>query len=186
MGDIIEIINFGKYTIKIYDEDNYLSSSADSSLVYRKVFCAENSTTRYGVQIFSGDDQISSCLIGATGGATGMGPNTSTIHEDNYMICCSDSVFSLKIPELTLTWHAKADDATCFEIIQIKDGFIIHGELSISKLDFHGNVIWQNTGRDIFLTEKGEDDFTVTQDKIIAKDWDNNEYIFDFDGKALN
>ena len=185
MDDIIEIINYGQYTIKIHDEESYEPSSLDNSSTYDKIFCAKNSTTRLGIKIFDNDNQISTCLIGATGGATGMGPNTSTIHQDNYVICCSDSVFSLKIPELTLTWQTKADDATCFEIIEIKDGFIIHGELSISKLDFHGNIIWQNTGRDIFLTEKGENDFTVTKDRIIAKDWDNNEYVFDFDGKTL-
>ena len=102
------------------------------------------------------------------------------------MICCSDSVFCLTIPTLLLQWKTKADFATCFEIFKYKLDYIVHGEVEISRLSADGDLIWQQSGADIFVTPKSnEDDFVVTDDYILATDWDNRKYRFDFDGNVI-
>ena len=50
---------------------------------------------------------------------------------------------------------------TAFEIFKIENGFIIHGELEITRIDNDGKVIWQNGGADIFVSQNGNDDFEV-------------------------
>jgi len=42
--------------------------------------------------------------------------------------------------------------------------------------------MWQKSGADIFTTEKGTDDFEITESFIKATDWGNRTYKFDFNG----
>ena len=48
-----------------------------------------------------------------------------------------------------------------------------------------GKIIWQKSGADIFTTEKGIDDFEITESYIRATDWENRVYKFDFNGKEI-
>jgi hypothetical protein len=57
------------------------------------------------------------------------------IEDKRLLICCSDSIFCLSIPDLTLLWRTRADEATCFEILKYQDSYIVHGELEILRLD---------------------------------------------------
>ena len=46
--------------------------------------------------------------------------------------------------------------------------------------------MWQRFGEDIFTTVDGkQDDFTITDQCIIATDWNNKKYKFDFNGNAV-
>lgn len=71
---------------------------------------------------------------------------------------------------------------TCFEIFYLEKDYLVHGELDITRLDKNGKIIWQNSGKDIFTTLEGKDDFCLTETEIIAKDWNYEKYIFDYDG----
>jgi hypothetical protein len=101
------------------------------------------------------------------------------------VICCSNTVFKLTIPDLNLEWKTVADSATCFGIHFLDKDYIVHGELDITRLDKDGKIVWQNGGRDIWITAEGIDDFAVYDDYILATDWGYNRYKFDFDGKLL-
>ena len=57
--------------------------------------------------------------------------------------------------------------------------------MEISKLDSDGRLIWQQSGADIFTTEKGTNDFEITESYIRATDWENQTYKFDFNGKVI-
>ena len=63
---------------------------------------------------------------------------------------------------------------------------MVHGELEISRLSNDGQIVWQQSGADIFTTTNGhEDDFLLTDKCIIATDWNNKKYQFDFDGNSI-
>lgn len=94
-------------------------------------------------------------------------------------------MFHLSIPKLTLQWIVKADDATCFQIFKYNEDFIIHGELNITRILSVGEILWQNSGGDIFTTEKREQNFELNNETIKVKDWDNKIYKFDMDGNNL-
>ena len=71
---------------------------------------------------------------------------------------------------------------TCFEIFKKGDFYIVHGELEITKLNENGKILWQKGGADIFTTISGKNDFKLTEKYIIATDWENRIYKFDYEG----
>jgi len=111
--------------------------------------------------------------------------NAVILEDKRFLICCSDSIFCLSIPDLTLLWRTRADEATCFEIFKYQDSYIVHGELEISRLDQDGKITWKQGGADIFVTSDGRSGFEMTDDYIIAKDFQNRTYKFDYSGKDL-
>jgi hypothetical protein len=142
-------------------------------------------TTQIGIEVFVDDKLISSCLIGSEGGASGISGNMSLISYGGLVICCSNTVFKLTLPDLNLEWKTISDLATCFGIYYLEKDYIVHGELEITRLDKDGKIVWQNGGRDIWTTIEGIDDFAVYDDYILTTDWDYNRYKFDFNGKLL-
>lgn len=135
--------------------------------------------------IFQDDKLLKSAVIGSTGGKTGIGKNSIIIESGRLLVCCSDTIFCLSIPDLTLLWCKQADQITCFEIFKYLDSYIIHGEVEISRLDKNGNILWQQSSADIFTTLEGKDNFFVAENYIIATDWKNRKYKFDFNGTIL-
>ena len=136
----------------------------------------------FGIKVFKDDHLFKSAIIGSIGGGTTNHAKATIFEDERFLICCSDSVFCLSIPDLTLLWRTQADEASCFEIFKFKDNYIIHGELEITRLDKNGEILWQHSGADIFTTIAGKDDFELTDKYIIAKDFENRIYKFDYNG----
>ena len=182
------ITEIGLYRIEIRKDEKYTIDSADNLFDYKNIYFTSSDyilPTRIGIKVYENEELISSSIIGSIGGGTGIHDRSQIIENGKLIICCSDSVFSLSLPDLNLIWKTQADQATCFEIFNLQDSFIVHGEMEISKLDLNGNILWQNSGADIFTTEKGIDDFEITDSFIRATDWENRIYKFDFDGKLI-
>jgi hypothetical protein len=181
-------ISHGQYQIDLYDDPTFSKNSADNTTRYDHVYSSlgeYSATSVYGIKIFKDDNLYQSAVIASTGGGTGVYENSFLIDSENILICCSDSVFCLSIPDLRLIWRTQADSATCFEIFKLQGNYIVHGELEITKLDKDGKIIWQNSGADIFTTLDGKDNFIITDKYILATDWENRKYKFDFDGKTI-
>ncbi len=138
--------------------------------------------TKIGLKTYESSKIISSAIIGSVGGGTGIHKNSQIIENERIIVCCSDSVFCLSIPDLNLIWKTQADRASCFEIFKFKKSYIIHGEMEISRLNLNGEIMWQKSGADIFTNEKGTDNFEITESYIKATDWGNRIYKFDFNG----
>lgn len=182
------ITAIGNYEIEIQKDDTYSVDSADNQFDYKNIYFTPSDfilPTKIGLKIFENEELISSAIIGSIGGGTRIHDKSQIIEIDKLIICCSDSVFCLSIPYLNLLWKTQADQATCFEIYKLQDSFIVHGEMEITKLDSNGKILWQNSGADIFTTEKGVDDFEITDSFIRATDWENRTYKFSFDGKQI-
>lgn len=183
----VEVLVLEKHTIKFYDESRYFTDRSESK-TYDKTFISGDknySAALIGIEITDAEGNTTSCLIGAEGGLTGINGSTTLISYGGIVICCSDTVFKLTIPDLNLEWKTVADPMTCFEIDYLDKDYIVHGELLITRLDKDGKIIWQNGGRDIWTTPEGIDVFTVYDDYILATDWYYNKYKFDFDGNTI-
>ncbi|WP_205410085.1 hypothetical protein [Flavihumibacter solisilvae] len=178
----------GQYQIEIYRDETFDKHSNDNVHLYDHVHFKKDNyvfPTMIGVKVFKGNNLIQSAIIGSIGGGTGI-HSTSVIYEnERLLICCSDSIFCLSIPDLILLWQTRADQATCFEIYKYQDNYIVHGELEISRLDVDGKILWQRSGADIFTTISGEQAFKLTDNLIIAKDFEDRVYKFDYDGNEL-
>lgn len=188
MKEPIEVLVLERQVIKFFDEADYRFDSMDNIKTYNKIFVSGNKavlTSQIGIEVFEDDILKSSCLIGSEGGGTGINGNTTLISYGGIVICCSNTVFKLTIPDLDLEWKTIADLMTCWGIHYLDKDYVVHGELEISRLDKDGKIVWQKGGRDIWTTAEGIDDFAVYDDYILATDWDYNRYKFDFNGKLL-
>ncbi len=178
----------GQYQIDIYRDETFTKGSANNLHTYEIEHFDESEyifPTMFGIKAFKDNNLLSSAIVGSIGGGTGI-DKTSVLYEDTRLIiCCSDSIFCLSIPNLTLLWRTQADQACCFEIYRYQDSYIVHGEFEISRLDKNGRVIWQRSGSDIFTTVSGKDDFKLKETFIIATDFVDRIYKFDYDGNDL-
>lgn len=188
MKEPIEVLVLEKQVIKFFDEADYRFDSMDNIKTYNKTFISGDKsalTSQIGIEVFEDDELKSSCIIGSEGGGTGITGNTTLISYGGLVICCSNTVFKLTLPDLNLEWKTISDSATCFGIHYLDNDYVVHGELEITRLDKDGKIVWQKGGRDIWTTAEGINDFTVYDDYIIATTWTYNRYKYDFDGKLL-
>ena len=177
-----------KYQVKITNESDYNSDSKENIFNYKKKYLTDSDyilLTKFGITVFENGIELNSALIGAEGGASGLHRTSQIIENNRILICCSDTIFSLELPSLSLNWKTKVDQATAFQIFKIVGGFIVHGELEITRIDDKGNVIWQNGGADIFVTPDGKDNFEVNGEVIKAIDWGNRTYKWNLNGIEL-
>jgi hypothetical protein len=178
----------GEFQLDIYRDESFDKASADNLHKYDLIYCEETPyafSTMVGIRILKQTELLKSAIIGSIGGGTGIHKNSVLYEDARVLICCSDSIFCLSVPELVLLWRTQADPATCFEIYKYQDSYIVHGELEISRLDKDGKIIWQNSGADIFITITGEHSFELKDDYIVVKDFQNRVYEFDYNGKYL-
>lgn len=182
-------LNFNEYRIELSDESDYAPNSTDNFFSFEKIFFDEKSdiyhSTKHGIKIYEDEKLINNALICAVGGATGIHKNSAVIIENDILICCADSVFSLSLPDLNLNWMKKVDDATCFRIFSTNNGIFVHGEMQASKIDKLGNIIWSVGFADILVTPDGKDEFIIKDNFIEVEDWNHRKYKLDFDGNFI-
>ena len=178
-----------RYRIDIYEDLGFAGGLEDSAIQYDLVYFDKSeyqSPSVYVIKIFQDGALLQSAVIGSIGGGTVIRSSSTIIEDDRLLVCCSDTIYCLSIPDLTLLWRTQADQATCFEIYKYQDSYIIHGEFEISRLDKNGNILWQQSGADIFTTLEGIDNFSITEKYILATDWENRKYKFDFNGQSIS
>ncbi|WP_276166497.1 hypothetical protein [Zobellia alginiliquefaciens] len=178
----------GKYIVKLLNESDFQIGSKDNNIEYRKSFFTESDfilATKFGIQILENGLESQNAIIGAEGGASGLHETSQIIEKERILVCCGDTIFCLGIPDLNLIWKSKVDEFTCFEIFKIENGYIVHGEMEISRIDDDGQIVWKNGGADIFVSADKTDDFEISDNYIKALDWDKKVYKWDFDGNEI-
>lgn len=176
----------GQYQIDIFHDETFTQESTDNLHKYDYVYFDESEyvlPTMFGIKVFKDNQLLKSAIIGSIGGGTTNHSNAVIFEPKRFLICCSDTIFCLSIPDLQLLWQTQADQACCFEIFKYQEDYIVHGELEISRLDKDGKILWQKSGADIFTTIDGGPDFELTNDFIIAKDFENRVYRFGYNGQ---
>lgn len=181
--------HFQNYIIQVYNEYSYSYDSADNTIRYHKQHFGADSrvaaTSQIGVKVFKDDREIDNCIILATGGATTVHHSSTLIDNDRLVICCGDSVFSLELPGLKLLWTVNADLATCFQIFNAGNDYIVHGELLVTSIDKAGQINWQFSGADIFASIEDREAFIMDSNGITLTDFSGTKYRIDFTGRQL-
>lgn len=73
-----------------------------------------------------------------------------------------------------------------FSIYRIIGGYLIYGEIEILKLDGELNIVWNFSGRDIFVSISGKNAFELMENSIRLYDFEDNFYELDFDGHLIS
>jgi hypothetical protein len=185
-------LGFKNYTVDIVDDSNYALNSADNVVSYDIEYFdgmintdRVYPTSKHGIRISKDGDELRSVIICEFGAGTTVHDNSALVTNDSILICCSNKVYSLSIPDLKLNWKKRFDPATCFAIYTFKQDFVVHGELQITRIDKDGNEKWSFGARDIFVTPDGKDSIELFGDKIKLRDWEGYDYLLNEDGKEI-
>lgn len=159
-------------TDQFYDEVYNLDSLCDVDLT--KTLRVDISCALYSKRIAF----ISTCYASDINCAI-LDNNVLTILQDDIIIqmdmvrCCV--IKSKKFDTFGNWWH----------IYQIHDGFIVHGEIEIVRLNKHLEVIWYFSGADIFASADIYDVFQMCNDRIKLYDFIGNYYEINYDGELI-
>ncbi len=170
LGFIIELFTLNRYSIEL-DKYDYIYKNLDESI------------PAIGIKIIKEEKIIKSAIL--CGYYSAINNDSIVLDDQNILICVAKNVYCLSLPELNLSWVTETDWSSCFGIYKIMDGYIVHGELEISKLNKNGKIKGQFGGRDIFVTIDGSKSFEIKENYIEAKDWLNFIYKIDFNGKEI-
>lgn len=169
------ILEIDNYEIVIQDESGYIPNSADNKFVFGKEILLDESdeyvpSSKHSITVNYPSGNSHSCILLASGGASGVHKNSSIIRNNKILVAVSCYVCCLEFPTLDLEWRTKSDWATCFGIYHsIKHNcYISHGECEIARLSYSGEIIWEVSGKDIFTG-----DFSLSEDWIEAVDFND-------------
>lgn len=130
--------------IEVFDDPIYSFNSTDNKVNYSKCYFGKDAreyhTSKHGIIIRRGNQEISSCLVVGSGGATGIYQRSTLVDKDELLICCCDTIFCLTIPNLDLKWNVQADKVTCFELYKLQNDYIIYGECQITRITCDGQI----------------------------------------------
>ncbi|MDP9080536.1 MAG: hypothetical protein M3O71_24185 [Bacteroidota bacterium] len=174
--------------IEIINDPGYSPQSSDNLRAYEMVHSHDSDqyfSSKHGIIVSRNEKEICSAIILCAGGATGINEKSAIIKNGLIFICCGNSVCSLRLTNLTFNWLIEIDVATCFGIYEFENDFVIHGEMEISRITEEGKIVWQFSGRDIFVNIHGEREFEIIGDQIKLVDFLNNNYFLDKNGQEI-
>lgn len=187
----MNIYQYNDLKIEVFNDPSFEAGNVDNVNSYLHHYLGDDSedfvpASKHGVKVYKQEQVITSCILTACSGATGIHKTASLLSNDQLLICCCDMVFCLTLPSLNLNWSVKCDTATCFQIYPLEDDYLIHGELEITRIDNAGHIKWQFSGRDIFVTVDGNNSFKLHDDHIQLIDFNGDNYRLDYDGNLLS
>jgi len=138
------------------------------------------------VYLYKAEEEIKSIVLTAGGSVSSLWEKSALLDGDRLLVACGNEVFCILLPTLELLWHTQVDMATCFEIVAYQDDYITHGEVEISRLNKQGEILWQFSGKDIFVSSSERTPaFKMTSQGIDLIDFNYEEYHIDYEGKLI-
>ncbi len=138
------------------------------------------------VYLYQTEEEIKNVVLTGGGSVSSLWEKSALLDDDRLLIACGNEVFCILLPTLELLWHTQVDMATCFQIVAYQDDYITHGEVEIVRLNKQGEILWQFSGKDIFVSPiERTPSFTLTREGIELVDFNYESYFIDYDGKLL-
>lgn len=101
-------------------------------------------------------------------------------------VLMDDEIVRFDLSDMSIAQHKSIGDETYFSIYPIIDGYLVHGELSILRLDKNFHQVWSFSGSDIWVIQKeNRAAFLIENDQIFLEDWNGVKYALNMDGKLL-
>lgn len=173
-------LDHNEYIVHIKNETINSYSDIALSAAYRsyhlRYFLGEMRDVSTVHSVHCGEPTLNSCLLLASDGQTTVHANSGLLHNDRCLVAVSSSLVCLQLPDLNIVWQTKVDAATCFGIYHLPhyDSYLSHGELTIARIAYDGDIVWACGGKDIFT-----DGVNIYEDYIDAVDFNNEKYRID-------
>jgi len=164
------------------DTPRYDARSADNACAPEQEYLLGDDgcrpSSRHRIVIRRGDTVLASRVLLAGGGGSGVHEHSALVRADTCYVAVGPFVCALELPTLRLLWHTQADTATCFGVYDAPGyaSLISHGELEIARLSYSGQLLWSESGKDIF-----SEGFTLREHHAEAVDFDGTRYRFELE-----
>jgi hypothetical protein len=136
--------------------------------------------------IISVHSLITDYKIAIIGSAFGIIENCAVLEADSLVILIdSYMVFFNLITRILELKKEVIDFSTGIGIYAFDNGYIVHGEVDIIKVDKLGNKIWSFCGRDIWTRPNGEQSIIIQKDRLSLTDFEGSKYYLDSWGNEI-
>jgi hypothetical protein len=164
------------WQIELIDEPSYLFGSSDNPRQYAFELDLSGEylpSSIHGVII----DGVPTAVVGASGGATGINSNSLLEAGGCVYLAVGPFVVCFDTTPFQYRWALEIDPATCFGVYYCErtDALLSHGEMEVARFSNAGQLIWSQSGADIFT-----EGFTLRTNFIEAIDFNGKVYQFDF------
>jgi hypothetical protein len=180
------VLENNKYRINIEIDTTYTVKSTDNR-EYDLIFQVEDYPKGHMYKAFSIAivNEETTHLIAIVGSCYSEPYHCATLEDNRLVVLMDNTIIFIDIERIKIIKSILINDfGICFALYRFKNGYIVHGELEVIKLDLNANVEWRFSGADIFATSK-EDNFTVLENEIIVEDWQGYIYHIDENGHEI-
>ncbi|MBQ4119338.1 MAG: barstar family protein [Clostridia bacterium] len=109
----------------------------------------------------------------------------TVLNNEKLLIAKFNTVYEINLISGEARYKQFNDLAGTMGLYKVEDGYIIHGEMEIVKLDYKLTTVWRFGGADIFASPQGNDSFKISNDKIELIDFENNHYTINLNGQLI-
>lgn len=182
-------LQHNNFSIELFDDPAF-TQSPDNPTVYDHIYQPDKDheykpVSQHAIVVYKDNEKIASAILLAVAGYTAVSEDSVIIRDDNLITRCCNVVVSLSLPHLQLNWMTEADWATCFSIHPYQNDFITYGETSVTRINSQGDILWEYSGADIFVSADGASPFTMYNDHIALRDFNGSTYKIGYDGKTI-
>lgn len=100
----------------------------------------------------------------------------SILHNNYLTIAKFNTVYRIDVYTGKIEYTHFFGMGGAFQLYLLEDGYLIHGEMEVVKLDFSLNKLWDFWGEDIFVSLKDEEWCKVYSDRVELIDFLGNHY----------
>ncbi len=169
--------------VALIDEPTYSFGSADNSRCYKTEIDLTGGCQASSIHGLIVDDRPA-LVIGGSGGASGVHEHSMLFLESRIYVAVGAHIVCLALGSEHADWTLEIDDATCFGLYYAPDhdALISHGELEIARFSRDGEILWSESGADIF-----SEGISLHGNCIEAIDFNRRSYFFDYStGKSTS
>lgn len=186
-GKIVVIENdYIKITIK--QDKTYTIGSTDNKpydIIMNPFKYTRNDYTK-AMEIVIQNEILEEIRMVLIGRLYGHESNCAVLKDRELVVLIDKDIFIINIDEYKLVKYKKIDCVgDNFAIYLVNNGYIIHGEIEVFKLDYELDKIWGFSGADIFVTQDNKLPFFIDGDRIKIYDWNGTYYEIDLNGKLI-
>ena len=113
--------------------------------------------------------------------------NAAFLKGDHLILMLNEQLFRISMKDCIIQEYKQLDIIGCtFGLYETSHGYVVHGELDILMLDPKFELLWDFSGRDIFVSVTGKTAFTLTDTTLQLYDFEDNYYEIDMNGNLLH
>lgn len=178
----------GRLQVALWMDHTYTRNSADNVHTYdREVEFADGGPHTWkavGVRVSEDERVLRSAALLLPLGCGEPGPATIVARPHALYLPAGSGVAALDLPSLEVRWRTGSRIGCVMGLHEIPgdEALIVHGEISVARVEPDGRVAWEHAGRDVFSGE-----LRIVGDAVEVADWDGALYRFRLsDGEVLH